>query len=143
LVFSSISAWAGPVQKSLPTAERASLFLIIALAPIILGLAYAAGATWLASHMRWMSHLATAGRMSLTNYLLQSVVMTCLFYHYGLKMFDQVRPTSGFLLAVMIYAGQVGLSSLWFRRFRFGPAEWVWRLLTYGKLIKITRMQGD
>ena len=87
-----------------------------------------------------MSLLAAAGRMSLTNYLMQSVVSTLLFYSYGFKLFDRVSPTVGLLLTMVIYAAQVILSNLWFRRFCYGPAEWLWRCLTYGKWIKITSM---
>ncbi|MGB8643974.1 MAG: DUF418 domain-containing protein [Anaerolineae bacterium] len=138
LLCNVVYALAGPVQKNLPVVERAVVIVVIALAPIILALAYAAGAAWLAAKARWMSPLAAAGRMSLTNYLVQSAVMTTLFYTYGFKLFDQVGPTAGLLLAIGIFTAQVILSNLWFRRFSYGPAEWVWRCLTYGKWIKIT-----
>lgn len=137
LVFNLISVWAVPLQKSLPVAQRAIVIVIIELAPIILALAYAAGLAWLAARVRCMSVLAAAGRMSLSNYLLQSLVMTLVFYHYGLRLFDRVGPAAGFLLAVVVYATQVALSNLWFRYFRYGPAEWLWRSATYGKWIRM------
>jgi uncharacterized protein len=143
LVCNIVYAVAAPVQKSLPVVERAVVMVMIVLAPIILALAYAAGVTLAASRLRWLSPLAAAGRMSLTNYLGQSLVMTILFYRYGLKLFDRVGPTIGLLLAVVIYATQVGISNLWFRRFSYGPAEWLWRSLTYGKWIKITISHGS
>ena len=139
LVFSLLSATLVPGQKSLPVPERAVVIVLAALAPLILALAYAAGAALLASRVRWLKPLAAAGRMSLSNYLLQSLVLTFIFYHYGLKLFDRVSPLVGFLLAVLIYALQLLLSNLWFRRFRYGPAEWAWRCLTYGKWIRITQ----
>ena len=137
LAFNIISVTLTPVQKSLPVVERAIVIVIIELAPIILALAYAAGAALLASRVRWLIFLAAAGRMSLSNYLLQSLVMGFVFYHYGLKLFDRISPSAGLLLAVGIYAVQVALSSLWFRRYRYGPAEWAWRSLTYWKWIRI------
>lgn len=143
LVNNIVYAMAAPVQKSLPVVERAVVMVMIVLAPIILALAYAAGVTLAASRLRWLSPLAAAGRMSLTIYLFQSLVMTILFYRYGLKLFDRVGPTIGLLLAVVIYATQVGISNLWFRRFNYGPAEWLWRSLTYGKWIKITISRGS
>ena len=77
--------------------------------------------------------LAPAGRMALTNYLLQSVAGTLVFYGYGLGMWGQVGRAAqvGFVFAV--FAAQMVLSRWWLSRFRFGPAEWVWRALTYGK----------
>jgi uncharacterized protein len=139
LVFSLLSATLVPGQKSLPVGARAMLILVAALAPIILASAYAAGAALLASRKQWLKPLAAAGRMSLSNYLLQSLVLTFLFYHFGLTLFDRVSPGLGFLLAVLIYALQVLLSNLWFRRFRYGPAEWAWRSMTYGKWIRIIK----
>ncbi len=137
LIFSLLSATLVPGQQSLPVVERAMVIVDAELAPIILALAYAAGAAWLASRLGWLKPLAAAGRMSLSNYLLQSLVLTFLFYQYGFKLFDRVSPAAGFLLAVLIYALQVLLSNLWFRRFRYGPAEWAWRSLTYGKWIRM------
>jgi uncharacterized protein len=135
LVFSLLSATLVPGQKNLPVLERAVVIAIAALAPLILALAYAAGVSLLASRKQWLKPLAAVGRMSLSNYLLQSLVLTFLFYHYGLKLFDRVSPLVGFLLAVLIYALQVLLNNLWFHWFRYGPAEWAWRCLTYGKWI--------
>ncbi|WP_214628359.1 DUF418 domain-containing protein [Paenibacillus agaridevorans] len=77
--------------------------------------------------------LQAAGRMALTNYLLQSFVCTFLFYSYGLGWYGQIAPSIGLALSLLIFAVQVWLSGLWLRRFRFGPFEWVWRSLTYGK----------
>lgn len=82
---------------------------------------------------RWLlTPLQDAGRMALTNYLLQSIVCTFLFYSYGLGWYGQIAPSSGIALSLLIFAAQVWGSRLWLRRFRFGPAEWIWRSLTYG-----------
>jgi uncharacterized protein len=80
-----------------------------------------------------LSWLAPVGRMALTNYLLQSVVCTLLFYNYGLGLYGRVSPAVGLVLTVTIFAVQIPLSAWWLRRFRFGPMEWVWRSLTYGR----------
>jgi len=82
---------------------------------------------------RLLTPLQAAGRMALTNYLLQSLVCTFLFYSYGLGWYGQVAPSVGLGLSLLIFAAQVWLSTLWLRRFRFGPFEWVWRSLTYGR----------
>jgi uncharacterized protein len=84
----------------------------------------------LARALRW---LAPAGRMALTNYLLQSLVMTWIFYGYGLGQFERLPRAWQPLLAVAFFALQVLLSRAWLARFRFGPAEWLWRWATYGR----------
>jgi uncharacterized protein len=77
--------------------------------------------------------LAPAGRMPLTNYLMQSVIATTIFYSHGLALFGKIGPLVGLLLSVAIFAVQVLYSRWWFGRFEFGPLEWLWRAVTYGK----------
>lgn len=80
-----------------------------------------------------LNALAPAGRMALTNYLLQSLVMTTLFFGYGLGWFDQLPRAWQPLLVLAFFGLQVALSHWWMARFRFGPAEWLWRAATYGQ----------
>ncbi len=99
-----------------------------------LALSYIAGLTLLLRNDAWrarLSPLAAVGRMALTNYLLQSVVATTLFYGYGIGLFGQVRPAGGVLLTIAIFAAQIPLSVWWLGRFQYGPVEWLWRTLTY------------
>ncbi|ATQ98609.1 TPA: DUF418 family protein [Klebsiella pneumoniae] len=77
---------------------------------------------------RLVGAIACVGRMALTNYLLQTLICTTLFYHLGLFMrFDRLQ-----LLAFVppIWTINLLVSSLWLRRFRQGPVEWLWRQLT-------------
>lgn len=77
--------------------------------------------------------MAAAGRMPLTNYLLQTAIATTLFYGWGFGLWGQVGPALGLLLAfVIFFVIQVPLSLWWLRRFQYGPMEWLWRALTYG-----------
>ena len=76
--------------------------------------------------------LSSVGRMALSNYLFQTVVATTIFYGYGLGLFGQVDRVEQMGIILVIWAVQVVLSVLWLQRFRYGPAEWVWRKLTYG-----------
>lgn len=76
--------------------------------------------------------LAATGRMALTTYLTQSIVCTLLFYSYGLGWYGSVGFTGVFLLTLILFACQMAASTWWLSRFRYGPAEWVWRTLTYG-----------
>jgi uncharacterized protein len=101
-----------------------------------LAAAYVAGITLLFQRPVWrrlLSVLAPAGRMALTNYLSQSVVGVFIFYGYGLALIGKASPSLCVGLCLGIFCVQVLLSHLWLARFRFGPAEWVWRSLTYGK----------
>ncbi|WP_064092212.1 DUF418 domain-containing protein [Rossellomorea aquimaris] len=81
----------------------------------------------------WSKPIASVGRMSLTNYLFQSIIGTFIFYSYGLGLYGEVTLTTGTLLAVGIYLIQVLLSEIWLSKFSYGPAEKVWRIVSYGK----------
>jgi uncharacterized protein len=89
---------------------------------------------WHAGWRQRLHPLTYVGRMALSNYLLQSLVCTLIFYGYGLGMFAKVRPLYWIPLAVAIYATQIPLSKWWMSRYQFGPVEWLWRTLTYGRL---------
>ena len=85
---------------------------------------------------RWharLSHLAPVGRMALTNYLTHSVLYLLLFTGAGLGLLGSVGPAICVALSVAIFSAQVVASGWWLRRYRFGPAEWLWRSLTYGR----------
>jgi uncharacterized protein len=81
---------------------------------------------------RTLGPLAAIGRMALTNYLLQAALIVPLCLAFGL--FDRFTPSTALLLALAVLALQAGFSVAWLRRFDFGPAEWVWRRLTYGRV---------
>lgn len=82
---------------------------------------------------RRLAVLAPVGRMALTNYLLQSIVCTLIFYSYGLGLFGRVPPLAGVGIVLILFSLQIVFSAWWLQRFRFGPVEWLWRTLTYGK----------
>jgi len=77
--------------------------------------------------------LRAVGRMALSNYLLQSVVSTLIFYNYGVGLFGQIGPLIWLALAVLLFTGQILLSNYWLKKYRFGPMEWLWKSLTYSK----------
>jgi uncharacterized protein len=75
---------------------------------------------------------AAPGRMGLTNYLMQSLVMTLLFVSYGAGL-TPLKTTAQLVFSLaFFFLFQVPVSRWWMARFRYGPAEWLWRLLTYG-----------
>jgi uncharacterized protein len=77
--------------------------------------------------------LAAVGRMALSNYLMHTILCTTLFYGYGLGLFGKLDRVQLVGVVVAIWALQLWLSPVWLRSFRFGPAEWLWRSLTYGE----------
>jgi uncharacterized protein len=85
---------------------------------------------------RWsrrLGFLRWVGRMPLTNYLMQSIVGTLVYYGYGLSMYSRLSYLEGLLLTIAVFAAQIPLSRLWLSKFQFGPFEWLWRSLTYGQ----------
>jgi uncharacterized protein len=85
-----------------------------------------------AGAIQWLTHrLAAVGRMALSNYLMQSVICTTLFYGWGFGLFATLSRTelAGVVLAIWVF--QLLISPIWLRSYRFGPAEWLWRSLTY------------
>jgi uncharacterized protein len=88
---------------------------------------------------RW---LAPAGQMALTNYLAQSVFGSLLFYGYGFGQWGHIGRAQGVALALGFYLLQLLASRLWLANFRFGPAEWLWRALTYLHLPPMRRVAG-
>ncbi|TDL35351.1 DUF418 domain-containing protein [Jeotgalibacillus sp. S-D1] len=88
------------------------------------------------SSEKWLRPFAQTGKMSLTNYLMQSVIGTLIFYNYGLGLYGQVSLLTGTLLAAGIFILQVIISEIWLSKFRRGPIEFVWRRLSYGKIVK-------
>lgn len=98
---------------------------------------YTASVALLMERPRWARRLAAfapAGRMALTHYLSQTVVCLAVFYGYGLGWIGRTGPAAALAFSLALFAAQAAWSPWWLARFRFGPAEWVWRSLTYGRL---------
>lgn len=101
-----------------------------------LALGYAAGIIILARDKRWnriVRPLGAVGRMALSIYLLQTLMFSTLFYGYGFGQAGRLGPVGVFGLAIAFFAVQMVIANWWLKRFRFGPAEWLWRSLTYRK----------
>jgi uncharacterized protein len=125
-----ITGLPGPVAVSIPAglglALIGTLCLAASYAAALVGLSASARLGWLT----WP--LAATGRMSLSNYVGQSVVCAAIFNNWGLGLFDALPFTKVLLLVPAIYALQVVASALWMSRFRYGPLEWLWRSASYG-----------
>ena len=79
------------------------------------------------------------GRMAFTNYIVQSLILSWIFYGFGLALFGRLSVPESLGIAVVIYAAQAAFSAWWLTRFRFGPIEWLWRTLMYGERQRIAR----
>ena len=88
----------------------------------------------LAYRPAWTARLAVfgwAGRMALTNYMVQAAVLDVLASGYGFGL--KLRPYAYVAAAVLLFAAEAAVSSAWLARFRFGPLEWLWRTVTYAR----------
>jgi uncharacterized protein len=104
-------------------------------ASILLALAYvSAFLLWLNNQRAaFLSGIAAIGRTALTNYLFQSIVLSFIFYGYGLGLFGRIGSGAAAGIGLLLYVAQLQLSKWWLERFRFGPFEWLWRSVTYGR----------
>lgn len=81
----------------------------------------------------FFSPLGKAGRMSLTTYIMQSVIATLIFYGYGFGLYGQVSLWTGTVMAFGIFVLQVIFAEIWLAKFKMGPIEKLWRIGTYGR----------
>ena len=108
-----------------------------------LSAAYACFVCLLWLNQRWHRRVqifAPVGRMALTNYVGQSVICTLIFYGTGLGLGGRMGPTLYLPIAFAVYLGQIAVSRMWLARFQFGPLEWIWRMLTYGRWVPMTKL---
>jgi len=92
---------------------------------------------------RALKQLIPMGRMALSNYLFQTIIMIIVFYNFGFNLIGRLGlfPITG--IAILILVLQIIFSNIWLRHYRFGPFEWIWRSLTYKKRIKIKCENSD
>lgn len=79
--------------------------------------------------------LAPCGRMSLTLYVSQSLIGIPLFYHFALSFYSSIGQLNSLLIGILLWIFQVIFATIWLQRYKYGPLEWGWRVLTYRQLI--------
>lgn len=87
----------------------------------------------------WLNWFAMIGRTALSNYLFQTIISIFFFYGIGLGYAFSYGYSFSVLFVLIVFVLQILFSSLWLRYFSFGPAEWIWRQLTYGKVIRLKK----
>lgn len=80
---------------------------------------------------RLLTYMANMGKMSVSNYLAQSIITTTIFYAYGFGLFGKIGYFFGILLTIGIYTIQLFVSTYWLQKYRMGPIEYAWRMGTY------------
>ncbi|CAN5734858.1 hypothetical protein BH10BAC3_BH10BAC3_40030 [soil metagenome] len=83
--------------------------------------------------------LAPVGRMALTNYMVQTIIGITLYYGVGFNLGGNIGPAVFIPIGLCVYAIQVVYSNWWFKHFNYGPLEWIWRQLTYGKKLSLVK----
>ena len=108
--------------------------------PVVLGL-LALLALWAPRAANgWLGErVIAAGRMAFSNYLGTSIVMLLVFHGWAGKLYGQLGRPELYLVVAMTWALMLLWSKPWLERFRYGPLEWLWRCLTYGKLFPLKR----
>jgi len=105
-----------------------------------LALFFMASLVLLYQNRKWflrLKPLSYMGRMALSNYLFQSIVCIFIFYNFGLGLYGQVGTALSLALAIFIFIVQIFISRLWLKHYQYGPVEWLWKSLTYGKFFKM------
>jgi len=106
------------IRRALVSVGHASLLMLVYRSRIV---------PWL------MQALANVGQMAFTNYLMQSIICTFVFFGYGFGWYDTLKFHQLYYVVAAVWVFQLICSSIWLKYFRFGPFEWLWRSLTYWK----------
>ena len=77
--------------------------------------------------------LAAVGRTAFSNYILQTLLGLVIFYGTGFGLFGSVERVGQLGIVIAIWVVQLVVAPIWIRHFEFGPLEWLWRSLTYGR----------
>jgi uncharacterized protein len=82
--------------------------------------------------LSWLQNaLAAVGKMALSNYLIHTIICNVFFMGFGFAMFGKLQRYELYYVVIAIWVFQLIYSPIWFKYFKFGPAEWAWRSLTY------------
>ncbi|WNH52905.1 DUF418 domain-containing protein [Stenotrophomonas oahuensis] len=140
LVLMIISAcWVPYVAPGTFSPASGFAYALSSVASLLMCLGYLA---WIVHARAQLRVLAPIGRMALTQYILQSLVGTWVFYGYGLGAFESLPRLWQIPFALVLFALQVLFAHAWLRHFRFGPLEWVWRAMTYRRWPPLRRTAG-
>lgn len=136
LSSSGLAAWLDMTYQVGPAAMREVLRIAAAsIGHPTLALAYVStfALLWRTNMRGRLALLAPAGQMALTNYLLHALILLIVFFGVGFGLIGKLSNAWIPLIAIGLFSVQLMFSTVWLRLFKFGPAEWLWRTLTYGR----------
>ena len=114
--------------------------LTYALGTVPLAMAYAASIGIICSNKNtWLKWFSPVGKTALSNYIFQTIIAISIFQGFGLGLASKIGFTGLMAIVAIIFILQNWLSKLWLSKFKFGPLEWIWRQLTYGKIMSIKK----
>lgn len=137
MIFSA--CWVPYVAPGTFTVASGYAYALSSVAGLLMSLGYLAWIVRARAHLRV---LAPVGRMALTQYIVQSLVGTWIFYGYGFGAFESLPRAWQIPFALTLFTLQVVFARCWLRYFRFGPLEWLWRAMTYGRWPPLRRTAG-
>ena len=117
-----------------------TIFYAISVVPLCLAYVSVICLQWIKmkGNSKWKI-LAPMGRMALTNYLLQTILGITIYYGIGLGFGGNIGPTIFIPVSLGVYVLQIIYSTWWLKHFNYGPFEWIWRMLTYGKILPLKK----
>ena len=117
-----------------------TIFYAISVVPLCLAYVSVICLQWIKmkGNSKWKI-LAPMGRMALTNYLLQTILGITIYYGIGLGFGGNIGPTIFIPVSLGVYVLQIIYSTWWLKYFNYGPFEWIWRMLTYGKILPLKK----
>ncbi len=101
---------------------------------ILVALGYAAAILLFVQSGRWQSlqaKFAAIGKTAFSNYILQTLICTGIFYGFGLGLFGEVERWAQLIIVFVVWLLQLWLAQWWLQKYQYGPLEWAWRSLTY------------
>lgn len=136
LITTVIATLSGPVMRAQTIREVWMVFSFSVQQASLAAFFVAAITLWFWKHPsgRVLPKLAPLGKMGLTTYLLQSVFGVLVFLGVGLGLMGELGTAACVGLGILFFAAQIFIARWWLRHFKLGPAEWLWRSLTYLKI---------
>jgi uncharacterized protein len=133
----TLAVWLYPMGQQMQSAVNLAQWFASSVQQISLSMFYVAVVTllfWRRPVQGLLPKLAPLGRMGLTSYIGQTVFGVLLFYGLGFGLLGRIGAAAAVGAAMTFFALQIVLANVWSGWFRMGPAEWVWRSLSYFKL---------
>jgi uncharacterized protein len=120
-----------------------TLLYFLGVVPLSLCYVYLFTSAYLSGKYSWLHSFTWVGRMALSNYLFHSVLYVIIFRGPFFAMAGKVGPLACMVPVLIVFPLQILFSRWWLKTYRYGPAEWLWRSMTYGKWQPIKRDKGN